>query len=56
MTQRGDLGLNERLDRIEGKLDRVLVDVGVLKAKAAYAGALAGLLISSAVTALTAIF
>jgi hypothetical protein len=55
MTQPGDLPLSTRLDRIEDKLDQLLVDVTVLKVKAGLWGAFAGTLAAVAVAVITAL-
>jgi hypothetical protein len=46
----GDLSLDKRLDRIESKLDLLLVDVVTLKTKAAIWGAVSGSGIAIVVT------
>ncbi len=45
MTSHGDLSLADRLERIEAKLDVLVEQVTILKAKAGLYGAAAGALI-----------
>ena len=55
MTNPGDLSLDDRLDRIEAKLDQLVIDVAGLKARSALWGAVAGGVVGVLAAALSAI-
>lgn len=55
MSNPGDLSLDDRLERIEEKLDSLIIDVTTLRARAAVWGAFMGIVVSVAVTVISSL-